>query len=508
MITQIYSNKTADGILYNTNSLRVFSRTKLYNVLKMSDFCSHTAPRVNVRDDGRVKDNEKLEPTPVLVFLSILATSWTIPVEHFPKTKFKLRGTDSASGQGAGSSATDKWADASMIELPDLREDPLDLDFLAIPETLDSALPEVMIPNPAFAPDSLANRLLDISSLTDEAPPLEQRTKGTHLPLRPSIASNNSTSARPSARSSARSSLLRFATTATPSTAPSSLRQSIAATEDSTASGIAQWPHVDFEVYDIKAAEHGAEVYNIKLNALWKPVHAPESPVGLRILGPDAPRTATSGTRQVVIDDIISYGHLYTTYGGVLRDVDCAEDDIKVVIKFVSPERYPAVPGTLNAHTFTSARDAFLRETSIYQNELSALQGTVVPRFYGSFTSAEGVFAMVLEYGGKQVCDDYLAPRWLSKEITYVWLCSRTGSRLIQYRSRLPAMYAKLHNAGVIHQDVNQRHVLQKLDPDADEPRLVLIDFEGSIVPPRDLRPGLAASEMAHVTALFGVRTT
>lgn len=495
----MFSNKTADGILYNTSGLRVFSRTKKYNVLEMSDFCGPTAARQNVKSDGQVKHSTKLRPTPVLVFLSILATSPTLPVEQFPKTKFKLQKKNSASAEGAQASSTDAWADAPGDELPDLREDLIDLDMLPIVETPDAALPTAPIPPPAATPTFFPGKSLRLSPLADQPSPLARRVGDNRSKLRQSTASSESSSARQSSSSSARSSLRR----SEGSTAPSSLRQSTASTEDSGASGISRWPQPDFPVYDLLAADMDADIYNIKLNALWKPIHAPDSPVGLRILEPGAPRTATSGTRQVVIHKIISYGRLYSTYGGVLRDVDCAEDDVDVVIKFAYPDRYPAVPATTNGHTFATARDAFLRETSIYQNELSALQGTVVPEFYGSFVNAEGVFAMILQYGGRQVCgdDEYQDFGSMSKEITYVDRC-RSNYRLIHRRSRLPGLYEKLHRAGVIHNDLEPRHVLQSTDLDADDPRLLLIDFEGSIVPPKTQLHHLAAAEMARLATL------
>lgn len=158
---------------------------------------------------------------------------------------------------------------------------------------------------------------------------------------------------------------------------------------------------VEYVIQDIRA--ESGDVYTIELNVPWKPLFTPGSSSSLRILPKDAARARKTKTLDVQISNIISYGRLFATYGGVWQNANGPGKDIKVVIKFAYPDRYPKRPDVRHEHTFETARDAVLREASLYACELSALQGSIVPHFYGTFINDKGVLATIMERGGEPV---------------------------------------------------------------------------------------------------------
>lgn len=118
---------------------------------------------------------------------------------------------------------------------------------------------------------------------------------------------------------------------------------------------------------------------------------------------------------------------------------------------------------------------AALYEAEMYAGPLRPLQGTAVPRYFGLYSGADDdgrwLYALVLERVGRAIHRrrDGTKATW--------------ESLLPQQRRAVASLYTKVHAAGVVHGDIELRHVRRELDGVRGVGcggGLRLIDFEGA----------------------------
>ncbi|BEJ10635.1 hypothetical protein CspHIS471_0100570 [Cutaneotrichosporon sp. HIS471] len=151
----------------------------------------------------------------------------------------------------------------------------------------------------------------------------------------------------------------------------------------------------------------------------------------------------------------------------------------QLVVKLFSPHigKFPRARASSSSSTSPTTKEAeaaanmraALFEVEMYAGPLRSLQGTAVPRYYGVYSGADDkgrwLYALVLERvgraihrrhdGGKGTWDDLIP----------------------QQRRAVAQLYAKVHGAGVVHGDLELRHIRREL---GDGGGLRLIDFEGA----------------------------
>ncbi|ODN89735.1 hypothetical protein L198_06429 [Cryptococcus wingfieldii CBS 7118] len=140
---------------------------------------------------------------------------------------------------------------------------------------------------------------------------------------------------------------------------------------------------------------------------------------------------------------------------------------VTVIAKITSPSSYSGYPRDFPQQT---ARDAVLNKYRLYSTRLKHLQGSVVPRCYGlwggvfkaksQWDIGREIWVMLMEYGGKTLEDVYDA---------------FTGVDDPSARRELLRQYERLHQANVLHQDIDIRHWLQR--PGGG---WMIIDFDGA----------------------------
>ena len=96
------------------------------------------------------------------------------------------------------------------------------------------------------------------------------------------------------------------------------------------------------------------------------------------IISPDSPPNVgtTTGELRFIASKLIYDGTKTLVYRGSLVGNDSRDDDIKVVAKLST--------------TFSTMeeRQEYRDEAAIYENQLSDLQGHIIPRFYGLFSGS------------------------------------------------------------------------------------------------------------------------
>lgn len=157
-----------------------------------------------------------------------------------------------------------------------------------------------------------------------------------------------------------------------------------------------------------------------------------------------------------------------------------------LVVKLFSPDitpfpRAPNVSSTCSPTPVDSSQlaaeakenlRAALFEAEMYAGPLRSLQGTAVPRYFGVYSGADDegrwLYALVLERVGRAIHRrrDGTKGSW--------------EALLPQQRRAVAALYAKVHAAGVVHGDIELRHVRTEVDSKGGRGGLRLIDFEGA----------------------------
>jgi hypothetical protein len=133
-----------------------------------------------------------------------------------------------------------------------------------------------------------------------------------------------------------------------------------------------------------------------------------------------------------------------------------------------SPSSSSTSPTTKEAEARANMRAA-LSEAEMYAGPLRALQGSAVPRYFGLYSGADDdgrwLYALVLERVGRAIHRrrDGGKGSW--------------ASLIPQQRRAVAQLYAQIHGAGVVHGDMELRHIRREL---GERSGLRLIDFEGA----------------------------
>ncbi|KLT43738.1 hypothetical protein CC85DRAFT_243717 [Cutaneotrichosporon oleaginosum] len=105
----------------------------------------------------------------------------------------------------------------------------------------------------------------------------------------------------------------------------------------------------------------------------------------------------------------------------------------------------------------------------MYAGPLRALQGSAVPRYFGLYSGADDdgrwLYALVLERVGRAIHRRRDGGKGSWEEL------------LPQQRRAVAQLYARVHDAGVVHGDMELRHIRREL---GEKGGLRLIDFEGA----------------------------
>ncbi|BEI85662.1 hypothetical protein CcaverHIS002_0510630 [Cutaneotrichosporon cavernicola] len=152
-----------------------------------------------------------------------------------------------------------------------------------------------------------------------------------------------------------------------------------------------------------------------------------------------------------------------------------------LVVKLFSPDigKFPRArarsssssstsPTTKEAEAAANMRAA-LFEAEMYAGPLRSLQGTAVPRYYGVYSGADDkgrrLYALVLERVGRAIHRKHDGGKGTWDDL------------IPQQRRAVAQLYTKVHGAGVVHGDLELRHIRREL---GDGGGLRLIDFEGA----------------------------
>ncbi|BEJ01269.1 hypothetical protein CcaverHIS631_0511260 [Cutaneotrichosporon cavernicola] len=126
------------------------------------------------------------------------------------------------------------------------------------------------------------------------------------------------------------------------------------------------------------------------------------------------------------------------------------------------------IPTTKEAEAAANMRAA-LFEAEMYAGPLRSLQGTAVPRYYGVYSGADDkgrrLYALVLERVGRAIHRKHDGGKGTWDDL------------IPQQRRAVAQLYTKVHGAGVVHGDLELRHIRREL---GDGGGLRLIDFEGA----------------------------
>ncbi|BEI93490.1 uncharacterized protein CcaverHIS019_0511180 [Cutaneotrichosporon cavernicola] len=153
----------------------------------------------------------------------------------------------------------------------------------------------------------------------------------------------------------------------------------------------------------------------------------------------------------------------------------------QLVVKLFSPDigKFPRArarsssssstsPTTKEAEAAANMRAA-LFEAEMYAGPLRSLQGTAVPRYYGVYSGADDkgrrLYALVLERVGRAIHRKHDGGKGTWDDL------------IPQQRRAVAQLYTKVHGAGVVHGDLELRHIRREL---GDGGGLRLIDFEGA----------------------------
>ncbi|TYJ51957.1 hypothetical protein B9479_007446 [Cryptococcus floricola] len=174
------------------------------------------------------------------------------------------------------------------------------------------------------------------------------------------------------------------------------------------------------------------------------------------------------------IHEPVGIGRLWDSF---LATLEVAEDGlfegmkigqkVTVIAKITSPSSYSGYPRDFPQQ---AARDAVLNEYRLYSTRLKHLQGSVVPKCYGlwggvfkaksQWDIGRELWVMLMEYGGDAPEDVYDA---------------FMGDDAPSVRRELLRQYERLHQANVLHHDIDPRHWLQR--PGGG---WMIIDFDGA----------------------------
>ncbi len=202
----------------------------------------------------------------------------------------------------------------------------------------------------------------------------------------------------------------------------------------------------------------------------------------------------SSWAHECILGDYRSSGRLSDTFTGFVGP-DLAQ---RVVIKLTDLESFTLL-GDEETYELSSARAALMNEIHLYTTHLASLQGIHVPEllsvYVGRTPGMREAVMMVLEDVGEAVADTwesmpydawYVYTSLLSFSLPQLkcFTAPRTSPFMTLFffngDDRIPILdaYQALHSKGVMHQDIEARHI--RRGPDGQGKRVRLIDFEGS----------------------------